>query len=217
MARSDGLKRRHSGCASEQAAGVAIQRLAKADGVSGSKDPRQKHSCNELHFQAVDRQKGKFRSWLLASMGHFLSNEWARRKTEKRGGKVAFLSLDTADGETRYHREPAHGLTPERIYERRWALTLLEKVLADLQAESAADGKTALFDALQVHRSGHRAPNAYAQSAANLDMTEGAVRIAVFRLRRRLAEMLREEIVKTVASPAEIDEEIRHLFAALSS
>lgn len=171
----------------------------------------------ECHWlQTVDRQKGKFRSWLLASLNHFLNNEWARRNTEKRGGRIAFLSLDAADAETRYRLEPAHELSPEKIYERRWALTLLEKVLAGLKSEYMADGKADLFDALQIHLSGERAPKAYAECATNLGMTEGAVRVAVFRLRRRLGEMLRAEIAQTVASPEEIEEELRQLCAMFS-
>jgi RNA polymerase sigma factor (sigma-70 family) len=167
-------------------------------------------------LQSVDRQKGRFRSWLLAALDHFLANEWARRKTEKRGGQATFLPLDAASAETRYLLEPVDEQTPEKIYERRWALTLLEQSLAALKAEYSTEGKAEQFDAMQVHLSGERGPNAYAESAARLGMTEGAVRVGVHRMRRRMGESLRAEIAHTVADASEVEGELKHLLAVLA-
>lgn len=165
----------------------------------------------------VDREKGKFRSFLLASLKHFLANEWDRARAAKRGGGQPHLSLDTQTAETRYRSEPADGLTPEKLLERQWALALLDHVLARLQAEFVTDGKEKQFDELKVWLTEGKGASSYAAVAATLGTTEGAAKVAVHRLRRRYRELLREEISHTVATPEEIDEEIRHLFAAFAS
>jgi len=162
----------------------------------------------------VDRAKGKFRSFLLASLKHFLANEWDRAHAAKRGGGQLFLSLDTKTAETRYLSEPADELTAEKLLERQWALALLDQVLDRLQAEFVADGKAAQFEQLKVFLTEGKGSTSYASVAAKLGTTEGAVKVAAHRLRRRYRELLREEISHTVATPAEVEEEIRHLFAA---
>jgi RNA polymerase sigma-70 factor (ECF subfamily) len=163
---------------------------------------------------AADREKGRFRTFLLTAVKRFLANEYDRARALKRGGGQRILSLEGPEPEARYRREPADTLTPERVFERQWALTLLEQVLARLQAEMTADGKAALFDALKAHLTGDGATG-YATTAGRLGTTEGAVKVAAYRLRQRYRELLREEIAQTVAGPDEIEEEIRYLFACL--
>lgn len=163
----------------------------------------------------VDRSKGKFRSFLLAAVKHFLSKEWAKAKTLKRGGGHRFVPLDILPGETRYLREPEDDETPERLFERQWAMTLLEQVLGRLAEECERKGKRSLFEHLQGCLTGSRDLLPYAELATKLDMNEQAVKVAVHRLRQRYRGLLREEIAQTVANPAEIDDEICHLFAAL--
>ncbi|MBI4326369.1 MAG: sigma-70 family RNA polymerase sigma factor [Chloroflexi bacterium] len=167
-------------------------------------------------LKAADPARGKFRSFLLSSLQNFLNNEWDRQRAAKRGGQAATFSLDDATAEDRYRLEPAHDLTPERIFERRWALTLLEKVHARLQAECVAEGKGAQFEVLQVYLSGEPGAGNYGESATRLGLTEGAVRVAVHRLRKRLGQLLKKEVGRTVADPKDVDEEIGHLLAALS-
>jgi RNA polymerase sigma factor (sigma-70 family) len=165
----------------------------------------------------VDREKGKFRSFLLASLKHFLANEWDRAQAAKRGGGQPHLSLDAQTAETRYQAEPADDLTPEKLLERQWALALLDQVLARLQAEFVADSKEKQFDELKLWLTEGKGATSYAVVAARLGTTEGAAKVAVHRLRRRYRELLRDEISHTVTTPAEIEEEIRHLFAAFAS
>jgi RNA polymerase sigma factor (sigma-70 family) len=162
----------------------------------------------------VDRQKGKFRAFLLAAMKHFLADEWDRSRAQKRGGGQVIVPLDGADADTRYSREPAHDLTPEKLYERQWAIAVLQKVLARLREEFLAEGKAVLFDRLEAFLAGGTTTT-HAQTAAELGLTENAVKKAVHRLRRRFREGLREEIAHTVASPEEIDEEIHYLLRCL--
>jgi RNA polymerase sigma-70 factor (ECF subfamily) len=161
----------------------------------------------------VDREKGKFRAFLLASLKHFLANERDRSQAQKRGGGQIVIPLDARSAETRYQLEPSHDLTPEKLFERQWALTVLELVLARLQAEFAAYGKQTVFEQLKPFLTGSRASTGYAEVAAKLGMTEGAVKVTVHRLRRRYRQLLRQEIAETVAGPDDVDEEIRHLFS----
>lgn len=166
-------------------------------------------------LEAVDREKGKFRSFLLAAMRHFLANEWDRAHRLKRGGGQVILSLDAQSAEARYALEPADPATADRIFERRWALTLLEQVLARLRQEFDAAGKGKLFDELKTALTGEKV--AYAEVARRLGLNEGAVRVAVHRLRLRYRDLIRAEIAETVASEGEIEAEVQHLFAALAS
>lgn len=165
-------------------------------------------------LQDVDRERGKFRSFLLAACQHFLCNERDRARAGKRGGGRPVLPLDFPDAEGRYGREPAHQLTPEKLFERRWALTLLERVLARLREESEAAGKVALFERLKGSLVGDPAAGSYAAAAADLGSTEAAVKMAVHRLRRRYRALLEDEIAVTVG-PGQVEEEVRALFAAL--
>jgi len=167
-------------------------------------------------LRTVSPQRGRFRSLLLASLNHFLTNEWKRAGTLKRGGGIRFLSLDQAAAEDRYRLEPVNDLTPEKIFERRWALTLLDQVLTRLRDECLADGKDSLFDRLRGFLSDTSDPGSYAEAAAKLGASEAAVRQAVRRLRQRYRELMRGEIAQTVSSPQEIDEEIQHLFTVFA-
>jgi RNA polymerase sigma factor (sigma-70 family) len=170
------------------------------------------HLLDKHFLAAADREKGRFRTFLLTAVKRFLANEYDRARAAKRGGAHRIVSLE--DLEARYCQEPADTLTPERIFEQQWLLALLDQVLARLQAEMTAEGKAALFDALKDHLTGSPVAG-HASTAARLGMTEGAVKVAVHRLRRRYRELLREEIAQTVANPDEIDDEIRYLFTCL--
>jgi RNA polymerase sigma-70 factor (ECF subfamily) len=165
----------------------------------------------------VDPDKGKFRSFLLTACKHFLVNERHRASAQKRGGGRPSVSLDFGDAEERYGREPGHSLTADRLFERRWALDLLQGVITRLQEEHVARGKGELFDRLRGFLVGERQAGGYTRAAAELRLSEGAVKVAVHRLRQRYRDLLREEIGRTVDDPQDIDEEIRALFAALAS
>jgi RNA polymerase sigma factor (sigma-70 family) len=168
-------------------------------------------------LKKVDQQKGKFRTFLLAALTNFLANEWDKRQTLKRGGQRQIISLDEAAAEGLYLREPVESLSPEKLFERRWAGALIEQVLTRLQREYATGGKANLFAKLEPALTGEVAAGAYAGWAAALDMSEGAVKVALHRLRRRFGEILRSEIAHTVSNPEEIDDEIRQLFAAIAN
>ena len=174
------------------------------------------HLLERESIQVADPERGKFRSFLLASLQNFLANEWRRGQAEKRGGGTPVISLDLHAGEDRYGLEPADTVTPERIFERRWALTLLDMALTRLQEEFTSSGKKELFDELKEHLGSGASGTPYAVVAERLGMTEGAVKVASHRLRRRCREILRGAIAETVADPADIDEELQQLFAAIS-
>lgn len=166
-------------------------------------------------LRSVDRGKGKFRSFLLVACKHFLANERDRALAQKRGGAVKIVSIDPAEAEARYGLEPAHTATPEKLYERRWAMTLLDQVLSRLRQEFSAGGKSKLFEVLKGFLTGERTIVRYAQAAEELGMTEGSVKTVVHRLRGRYRELLREEIARTLQDSSQVDDEIRDLFAAL--
>ena len=172
-------------------------------------------------LRSVDPSKGKFRSFLLASMNNLLAKEWRWEQAEKRGGGRAVISLDGVAAEERYKLEPADDQSPEKIFERRWAIALLERVLARVRAECSAANKAELFDQLKGMLSGEKDQQPrYQEVAARLDMTEAAVKQAARRLRQRYGEFLRMEIAQTVSdpnNPDEIDEEIRYLFRILQT
>jgi RNA polymerase sigma-70 factor (ECF subfamily) len=165
----------------------------------------------------ADRERGRFRSFLLTSFKNFLSQQRAQANAQKRGGGQSPIPLDFSSGERRFDLEPADELTPEKIYERRWALTLLERVLGRLRDEHATGGKSDLFDALKSSLTDGGTAEGYRQIGAKLGMSEGAVKVAAHRFRRRYGEILREEIGQTVSGPDEIEDELRQLFAAISS
>ncbi len=170
-------------------------------------------------IEVADRERGRFRSFLIASLKHFLANEWDRARAKKRGGGVRVLSLDIPidmdTAERRYSLEPVHGMTPEKVFEKRWALTLVERVTERLRAEAKKARKRKLFDALKPPLMGEGGGTSYADVASSLRMKEGAVKTAVHRLRKRFRERLREEIADTVDDPADIDDEIRYLIAVI--
>jgi RNA polymerase sigma-70 factor (ECF subfamily) len=172
----------------------------------------------ERHYlDVVDRERGKFRSFLLACCKHFLANEHDRANALKRGGGVAIRSLDCRAAEGRYRQEPAHALTPEKLFERRWALVLLQSVFVRLRKEHEQAGKLALFEQLKPFLAGDGRVSRYSQAAAALRLSSGAVKVAVHRLRRRYRELVYEEIGRTVDNPTLVEAEIRDLFAALES
>ena len=164
----------------------------------------------------ADRERGRFRTFLLAALSHFLANEWDKARAQKRGGSIQLVPLQLDNAETRYGQEPADPLTPEQCFERRWALALLDEVLNRLRQEQVAAGTGEMFDALKPCLVGDRQAQPYAALAAELGMTEGAVKVAVHRLRQRYRQLLREEIANTVATPEEVNAEMHHLFNVLA-
>jgi RNA polymerase sigma factor (sigma-70 family) len=169
------------------------------------------------YLAGADRAKGRFRSFLLASLKHFLANEWDRATAQKRGGGQVPISIDAATAESSFGLEPADVLTAEKIFERRWALALLEQVLRRLREEYTRDGKERQFEQLKPTLTEASRSVPYAEIAVRLATSEGAVKVAVHRLRQRYRELLRAEIADTVASAGEIEDEIRNLFAALAN
>jgi len=171
----------------------------------------------EHHWAGTaDREKGRFRTFLLSALTHFLADEWDKARAQKRGGGVHPLPLPLDTAETRFGQEPADNHTPEQHFERRWAMTLLEQVLSHLQQEYAQEGKSALFAALNPCLVGERTAQPYSALAAKLNLSEAAVKSSVHRLRRRYRQLLRDEIAQTVAGPAEVEAEVRHLAAVLA-
>ncbi len=165
----------------------------------------------------ADAARGRFRTFLLSSFEHYRSHERARAHTAKRGGGQAVVSLEAMQAaEGRFGYEPATTESPEKVYDRKWAMRLIEVTLAAVRRECAAIGKAAWFDELKVALWGGRGGIGYVEIARRLGSTEGAVKVAVHRLRQRFGERFRAEVTKTVVDPAEIDDEIRHLLAAVS-
>ena len=167
------------------------------------------------YLRNVSQGKGKFRTFLLVCLRRFLANEWDRRTAQKRGGGRPIASLDLEEAAERYRLEPADEMTPERAFERRWALTVLERVVVSLAEDMAASGKARRFEALKVYLTGEGDALPYAQAATLLGMSEGAVKVAVHRLRSRFREKLRSEVAETLADPREVDEELQCLLSAL--
>ena len=168
------------------------------------------------YLEKVSSEKGRFRAFLLASLKHFLANEYDRANRQKRGGGQKVLSLDWQDADNRYRIDPADEVSPDKLYDRAWAVTLLECVLARLRDESARDGKLQQFQRLRPFLMLGKSAIRYAEAAAALNVTEGALRVAVHRLRRRYRELLVEEISQTLSDPAMVAEEIKALFTAVA-
>jgi RNA polymerase sigma factor (sigma-70 family) len=164
----------------------------------------------------ADPERGRFRSFLLSAMKHFMANEWNKAQTQKRGGGQRILSLEDDSAEHRYRREPADRATPESLYERGWALTLLEGVLGRLEEEYRREGKQAWIEAMAPALTADRGAVDHAGMAHKLGMTETAVRVAVHRLRQQYRQLIRAEVASTVASRVEVEAEMRHLFQVLS-
>lgn len=169
------------------------------------------------YLERADPERGRFRSFLLASLKHFLADEWEKLRAQKRGGGQRTISWDDADPEERYRLEPTENLTPDRIYEKRWAGTLLDGALNQLREEYEKAGRAAEFDELKSCVWGDGHTGTYAEVAGRMKIEENAVKVAVHRLRKRFREQLRLEVLKTVSSPEEVDAELRHLRDLLSS
>ena len=184
-----------------------------------AKDLTQEFFVRLLHKNRLDqvqREKGRFRSFLLASLKHFLADERDKAQAQKRGGGQTLLSLDDDTAEDRYRLEPADNLTPDKLFEQRWALTLLDQAKTRLEGEYAQAGKAAFYERLRVFEAADPDAPTYAQVAAEFGLTESAVKSAAHRRRQRYGELVREEVAHTVDSPAEVDEELRYLIGVLS-
>lgn len=168
------------------------------------------------YLQRVSQQQGKFRSFLLSYLKNFLAEQRRKAGAQKRGGGQVFISLDATTGEEGYLLEPVDELTPDQVFERRWAQAVLQTALDRLREEYTARGQTALFERLQDYQPREPGGQSYAQLGDDLGMTEAAVKSAVQRMRQRHRELLREEIAHTVTRPEEIEEELRHFRALLS-
>ncbi len=170
---------------------------------------------NDL-LDSVDRGRGRFRSFLLAAFKHFLSNQRDKARAQKRGGGEIPVPIEVGNAETHYGFEPVEKMTPEKIFERRWALTLLEKTTTRLREEYERDGKTQLFEQIKITLTEPRGAIGYAALGRTLQMSEGAVKVAVHRLRLRYRAVLRAEVADTLADPADLEDEVRQIFRAPS-
>jgi RNA polymerase sigma factor (sigma-70 family) len=166
-------------------------------------------------IRQADPARGRFRSFLLASLKNFAANEHDREIARKRGGDVAILSLEIETAEGRFQMELPSDETPERVFDRRWALTLLDRVMSRLKSETARSDKPSQFDRLKAYLTGDQPQLSYAETASHLGTSEGAVKVAVHRLRRRFRDLVRDEIAHTVSSPEEIEDELRHLWSSV--
>lgn len=166
-------------------------------------------------LQDVEPQAGRFRSFLLASLKHFVANEWRRQRTLKRGGGTTTISLDAGAAEKSLRLEPMDQFTPEQAYERRWALTVLERAMNGVEADWVEAGRGRRFRLLKAHLVGQEPRPPLRELAQELAMTEVAVRGALHRLRRDYGQRIRDEIVETVVGPGEVDDEIRHLLSVV--
>lgn len=163
----------------------------------------------------ADRGRGRFRSFLLTSLTNFAANERDKQAAQKRGGGVPAISLEFENAEGRFQLEPATDETPEKIFDKRWAITLLDRVFARLTAEMTGTGKESQFERLKTYLIGDQPQLSYAENASILGVSEGAIRVAVHRLRRRFRDLIRDEIAQTVSSPEEIEDELHHLWNAV--
>jgi len=178
----------------------------------------------EFFFRLLERQSldkvqpsaGKFRSFLLACLKNFLTNEWERSRVQRRGGGRPLIPLDGVDASARYALEPVDHRTPEALFERQWAFAMLERTLAELRREYAAAEKSELFEALQGFLPGVPGNASRAELAVQRGMTVGALDVAIHRLRQRFGALLREQVARTVSNAAEVDEELRYLISLLS-
>ena len=175
------------------------------------------HLLEGRRLKQADRERGRFRSFLLAAVKNYLSNEWDRATAAKRGGGEPTLSLDFDSAEGQYQLEPSAEETPEKIFERRWALTLLERVLDKLREELDRPGSRERAERLFPFLTDDRSNIPYKQVAEDLGMSESAVKVAIHRMRKRYGVLLRAEVKEIVDSPDDVDREIRHLFEAVGS
>ena len=164
----------------------------------------------------ADRERGRFRTYLLAALTHFLADEWDKERRQKRGGGREMISFDATSAEERYRLEPIDQLDAAKLYERRWVTTLFDKVLARLEEEFRDSDKGELFENLKSSLLADECGSSYAELGTKVGLTEDAVKQAVRRMRRRYRELFREEIAQTVAGPGEVEDELKHMFAVLS-
>jgi len=165
---------------------------------------------------SASRERGRFRSFLLVAFKRFLINEWKKSRAQKRGGGASMISLDADEAETRYLADTSNACPADQLYDQRWALALLDKVLESLRAEFVAEGREDFFESLKTFLYGEQGAQTQAELGARFGLSVSAVKAAVHRLRERYRRRLREEVADTVASPAEVDDELRHLLAVLS-
>jgi RNA polymerase sigma factor (sigma-70 family) len=174
------------------------------------------HLLERQMLEKASQEKGRFRSFLLGALNNFLNNEWDKSQTLKRGGRRQIISLDEASAEGLYRNEPATNLTPEKLFDRRWAAMLVERVLGQLREDYQPASNAGLLARLEPLLTQEVTPRLYTELAAEFGTKEGAVKVALHRLRRRFGELLRREVGLTVATAEALDEEIRYLFSALS-
>jgi RNA polymerase sigma factor (sigma-70 family) len=169
------------------------------------------------YLAGLSAERGRFRAFLLASLKHFLINEWKKSQCLKRGGGEKNLSLDWQTADTKFQVTATNEPSPDKAFDREWALTLLAKVIERLQGECEADGKTKMFEQLKIFLTSGKGALSHADAAKKLGMDETAVRVAVHRLRKCYRQLLRDEISQTLTDPAQVDEEMRALFGAFDS
>jgi DNA-directed RNA polymerase specialized sigma24 family protein len=169
------------------------------------------------YFARADPRKGRFRSFLLVALNHFLTNEWHRMRAFKRGGALSFLSWDESRAEEHYQSDAFSTESPDQLFEHRWAITVVDRAVNRLRAEYTDADRSDVFETLKELLTGDRATETYARLAERLSMTEAAVKMTVMRMRRRFGALLREEVGHTIADPAELESELRHLLAALTT
>ena len=167
-------------------------------------------------LRQANPERGRFRSFLLVSLKNFAATEHERRGAIKRGGGVPDLSLEFETAEGRFQLEPPSDETPERVFDRRWAVTLLNRVITRLREQTIKGGKQRHFEQLKMYLTGEQPQVSYADAATKLGMSQGAVKVAVHRLRRQFRDLLREEIEQTVSSPNDVENEMRHLWSAVA-
>lgn len=165
----------------------------------------------KAYVQQADRERGRFRTFLLTALSHFLANEWDKRQTVKRGGRADFVSWDAIRAEDQYRGEPTCEVTAEKLYDRRWALALIEGALEALRQEYRGDGREQWFEALEGYLADDRRDAPWAELGARLGLSEGAVKMRVQRLRRRFGELLRDRVAQTVAGPEQLEAEMQYL------
>ena len=166
-------------------------------------------------LEKADASRGRFRSFLLASANHYLSHEWEKLNAQKRGGGQNVISLDSLESEERFGLEPSADASPDLLFDRRWAKTILDRVFGILRAEFDVAGQVKRFDVLKVFLLGERSDLSLADAAAHLGMTEAAIKSAVHRLRLRFRDVFRSEIAETIDHAADVEDEMRHLLRSL--
>ena len=169
------------------------------------------------YLAGLSAERGRFRAFLLASLKHFLINEWKKSQRQKRGGGEINLSLDWQTADTQFQVASTAEPSPDKAFDREWALALLAKVIERLRAECETDGKSKQFEHLKIFLTAGKGAVSHADAARSLGMDETAVRVAVHRLRKRYRQLLRDEISQTLTDPAQVDEEMRALFGAFNS